>query len=151
MSLKKIILIGSLATVGLGIAGTAYVAKKVRAKRNEFVDSDGVPLDFEDALLKQLEEFVSQISDADDSTDSTDSDKNEDVEVELDNSDSNSDVGEDESIIELNAFQAGALGIATKPLGSAVRLNGNIYIFVSQYIVNDEVFRVYKLSQHQGH
>lgn len=151
MSLKKIILIGSLATVGLGIAGTAYVAKKVRAKRNEFVDSDGVPLDFEDALLKQLEEFVSQISDADGSTDSDENeDEDKDNEVELDNSDS--DVGEDESIIELNNFQASALGIATKPLGSAVRLNGNIYIFVSQYVVNDEIFRVYKLlSQHQGH
>lgn len=159
MSLKKIILIGSIATVGLGVVGATTVAKKLRAKRNvnTDVDTDDMPFDFEDVLLKQLDEFVSKMSESEsdygiDKATDTDDSKDEDIEIELDDneSDADSNIGEDGSIIELNDFQATVLGIAKKPLGSAVRLNGNFYIFVSQYYVNGKIFRVYKLSQHQG-
>ena len=158
MSLKKIILIGSIATVGLGVIGATTVAKKLRAKRhgNTDVDTDDMPSDFEDVLLKQLDEFVSKMSESeydDSDTDETTDTDTDDIEIELDDDDDDSDddynIGDDGSLIELNDFQANVLGIAKKPLGSAVRLNGNFYIFVSQYIVNDEIFRVYKLSQHQ--
>ena len=157
MSLKKIILIGSIATVGLGVVGATTVAKKLRAKRNgnTDVDTDDMPSDFEDVLLKQLDEFVSKMSESEsdsgiDKTTDTDDIKDEDIEIELDDSEADSNMGDDGSIIELNDFQANVLGIAKKPLGSAVRLNGNFYIFVSQYTVNGEIFRVYKLSQYQG-
>ena len=163
MSLKKIILIGSVATIGLGIAGTAVLAKKFREKRNAGVD---IPDNFEDFLLKQLSDLAEGLDDEnedepetdgpetdsavkDDEPDTQDSKFDKDIEIELDEYDvSLDDDDDDESTIELSDFQATILGIANKPLGSVVKLNGNSYIFIEKYEVNGNIFRLYKISKY---
>lgn len=162
MSLKKIILIGSVATIGLGIAGTAVIAKKFREKRNAGAD---IPDNFEDFLLKQLSDLAEGLGDEtededepeaegsetdsdvkDDEADTQDSKFDKDVEIELDDDAYDVALYDDESTIELSDFQATILGIANKPLGSVVKLNGSSYIFIKKYEVNDNIFRLYKLS-----
>lgn len=162
MSLKKIILIGSVATIGLGIAGTAVLAKKFREKRNAGVD---IPDNFEDFLLKQLSDLAEGLGDEnedepeadgsetdsdvkDDEPDTQDSKFDKDIEIELGAYDVSLDDDDDESTIELSDFQATILGIANKPLGSVVKLNGNSYIFIKKYEVNGNIFRLYKISKY---
>lgn len=142
MSLKKIILIGSVATVGLSIVGATTIVHKLRKKH----DTDGETVSFEEILRQNLNDKLDGYLDAVNSIIEEDSDDSEHAEVEAEvDSDKDEATDEPSDVLTLTPLEGAIYGAAYKPVGSIIRINNVIYVYVG---IDENDYYVLKKSQY---